>query len=78
MKKPEIQPNPAGRVDVLIERMLDRWMQRFVDNHPLTMRLRQVGLDTSSIVRDEVRDKLKRERITGVKSVMKALRRGNG
>jgi hypothetical protein len=70
-----IDPSPAGRVDVLVERVLDRLMERYVDHHPLAVRLRQVGLDSSAIVRGAVKDKLKRERITGVKSVMKALRR---
>lgn len=77
MKKPkDVQPDPAWRVDVLVERTLDLWMQRFVDNHPLAMRLRQVGLDTSSIVRNQVRAKMKRERITDVGSLRRALRRG--
>ena len=75
MRKHLNPPNPAGRVDLLIERTIDLWMKRFVDNHPLTARLRQVGLDGSLIVRGAVKDRLKKERITDVKSLQRALRR---
>jgi hypothetical protein len=74
-KKP---PDTAWRVDLLVERSLDLIMNRFVDNHPLTARLRQVGLDASVLARGAVKDHLKKERITTVKSLRRALRRGNG
>jgi hypothetical protein len=73
--KQAVLPDPAWRVDVLVDRLVDLLMKRHIDNHPLTARLRQVGLDASLLARNAVRDKLKRERITDVKSLRKALRR---
>lgn len=75
LKQVEIAPNPAGRVDILVERIADLCLKRFVDGHPLTLRLKQVGLDGPAMVRNEVRARLKREKITDVKSLRKALRR---
>lgn len=44
--------------------------------HPLHRRLKQeAGLDVSAILQDSLARGLKRERITNVKSVMKALRK---
>jgi hypothetical protein len=53
-------------------------MKLNVDNHPLTLRLKEVGVDSSSIVREAVKDKLKTDRGVkrlnrGLKKVMKAL-----
>jgi hypothetical protein len=78
--KPVQEPSPAGRVDVLIERLVDRWMKLNVDNHPLTLRLKEVGLDSSSIVREAVKEKIKTDRGVkrlnrGLKKVMKALQK---
>lgn len=60
--KPPKKPDPAARVDVAIERMADLFLTAFVDNHPLTQRLRQAGLDVPDIVRTGVKDQLKREK----------------
>lgn len=68
-------PDPGWRVDILIQRIIDASLKRAVDNHPLTARLRQVGLDPSTLVRVAVKDQLKRDKITNVRSVIRALRR---
>jgi hypothetical protein len=76
MKKPPEPPNPAGRVDVLIERSIDLWMKRYFDNHPFVLHLKnRAGLDGPFLIRAAVSDRLKRERITDIRSLRKALRR---
>lgn len=68
--------NPAWRVDVLVERLTDRVLERSVDRHPLVERLkREVGLDFGEIVRSQVTQHLKREKITDIKSLRRALRK---
>jgi len=66
MKRPKnLEPgNPdAARVDVVIERIADLCLRRFVDHHPLTAHLRQAtGLDGAAIARAAVRNQLKSEK----------------
>lgn len=73
MKKPL---DPRHRVDVLLKRSAALLLERWVERHPLHGRLKlEAGLDVSGILQDSLSRGLKRERITDVKSVMKALRR---
>lgn len=73
------QLNPAGRVDVLIQSTVDLFLKRFVETHRgyagLNARLKEVGVDLGTLARDEVSRRLKRERITDVKSLRRALHR---
>lgn len=68
--------NPQYRVDVLLKRVAALLLERSMELHPLHRRLKQeAGLDVSAILQDSLASGLKRERITNVKSVMKALRK---
>lgn len=69
--------NPAGRVDVLAKRVADLGVQRFIESHPIHARLKQAGVDIASIIRDSLDAALKRERITDMRSLRRALRRGS-
>ena len=74
-KQVKAEPDPAWRVDILVQKIIDVSLKRTLDNHPLTARLKAVGLDVPAITREAVQKQLKRDRITNVRSVLKALRR---
>lgn len=61
MREPK-QSDPACRVDLVIERITDLWLKRFVDHHPLTRHLQQAGIDGPAMVRARVKDQLKSEK----------------
>ena len=67
--------NPAGRVDLLVNRTVNVAVARWVDTHPLAERLKQVGLDVGFLIRGYVEHRLKKEKITDIRSLRRALRR---